>query len=163
MTRGNYLSVNSHSIFHTMKHQHEQLFSAWKIWTPHFPTEHQQQREKIIHRGRKLCDMIKDDGEIFSNTNNFHCVPLRRCDFSSWKFFSQFCRWMMSKEFSLLFHLSPSSPLRENKFHIKWHSKLRKIAPPQDSLRWGEKNFIFQGSTMEINNFLDRKIFSPFS
>lgn len=25
--------------------------------------------------GRKLREMIKDDGEIFSNTNNFHCAP----------------------------------------------------------------------------------------
>lgn len=51
----------------------------------------------------------------------------------------------------------------KNKFHIKWHCELReeKIAPPHDSDRvgWEEgEKFIFQGSTMEINNFSDRGI-----
>lgn len=117
MTRGNYLSFNSHSIFHTMKHQHEKLFWMWKIWTPHFPPLCSSTTTKNYTSGRKLCDMIKDDDEIyiFQHTNNstqcycwvrqrhdvvdkerramfsnFHCVPLCHCDFSSWKFCRNF-------------------------------------------------------------------------
>lgn len=59
--------------------EHEQLLSVWKIWTPHFSSLPIDNNEKRLYIGEEI--MWYDKGwwwNIFSNTNNFHCVPLCR-------------------------------------------------------------------------------------
>lgn len=139
MTRGNYLSPDSHSIFHTMKHQHEELFSMWKIERLIF-LHYTATTTKNYTSGRKLCDMIEDDAEIFSN--NFHCAALFCCDFSSWKFCRNFALNDVKEKSSLLPYQHWRLRYVENKFHIKWHSKYLSLAhaPPPGSMR-GERKF----------------------
>lgn len=139
MTRGNYLSLDSHSIFHTMKHQHEELFSTWKIWAPRSPTRLlDDNNRKIIHRREEImwCDK-RWWRNIFSNTNNFHCVAVT----FHRENFVVILRWIMSRK---TLSITPSPSLsyqqrrlfeRENKFHIKWHSKLLKIFVSCRSMR----------------------------
>lgn len=66
MTRGNYLSLDSHSIFHTMKRQNMNgSFQCGKFERLIFLHNPSTTTRKNYTSERKLCDMIKDDGEIY--------------------------------------------------------------------------------------------------
>lgn len=66
--------------------------------------------------------MIKDDAGIFSN--NFYCETFFRCDFSSWKFCRNLALNDVKEKSSFLPYQRCCLLNVENKFHIKWHSKL---------------------------------------
>jgi hypothetical protein len=135
-----------------------------------FSLQHQKQQQKKRKEKENYTseggnyDMIKDDGEIFSNTNNFHCMPLRRlvatfhrCNFCvKEEKLSSYQPPLSSFEWCKInFTLNDILNFLLRRIFVTWQAALAH-APPQKFItkQRREKNYISKG-TMEINNFVD--------
>lgn len=145
-----------------------------------------KQRARERGRERKLCDMIKDDGEIFSSSSQIiSIVRLFIVKISRRRNFCVFLGIMSEQTADVVIAivsltLSPKKRGEEretfwNKFHIKWHSKLlgdichllmRRLTSKAKPEWWGgrkkgrEEKENFHISREEPTMARDKKMFS---